>query len=156
MPSMSTNGFPHREKKTMQKNEDRLDQIEKELTPRQKFFAWRELSEPYIGSPEDYRRGAVDNWTVPAEGKKLTFIELLTEFAAWIKEQSRAEGQPKYEKTLRKTFRDLSFLYSLSEGVRTRLLSQLALMEYLGEQVQASFIIFKNHLQQIRASHHQS
>jgi hypothetical protein len=140
------------------KAEERLGQIENELTPKQKFFAWhdKELYEPSIRSPEDYRRWAIDNWTVPSENEKMGFIDFFAGIAASIKEQSRAEGQLIVEKNLRLAYRDLLFLYTLGKSVRMHFMSQLALMEYLAQRLTISARILKEHLQRGKPSYDES
>jgi len=136
------------------KTEDRLGQIENELTPKQKFFAWhdKELYEPSIRSPEDYRRWAIDNWTVPSENERMGFIDFFAGIAASIKEQSGAAGQLIVEKNLRLAYRDLLFLYTLGKSVRMRFMSQLALMEYLAQRLNISARILKDHLRRGKLS----
>jgi hypothetical protein len=100
----------------MQKNEDRLDQIEKELTPRQKFFARLE-KERCIDSNEVFQRLSNDDWYVDRSSEE-PLGALLRHVVDPIEKRDKSSDPQTINNCTREASRYILFLHSLVELIR--------------------------------------
>jgi hypothetical protein len=91
----------------MQKNEDRLNQIENDLTPKQKYFAWLD-KQGSVESDEELKL-AIEHWDIDRNHQE-PLDTLVREVVDSIKKRLKDSGPLTNKNPIRQAIRDIVFL----------------------------------------------